>query len=303
MIALSIVVAVKDATGNLDAVLTRLRKHGKSVEVIFAVAGSIPATLSRVSGDWKVLGAPAGTLVPHLWADGIKAAAGARVALTTAQCIPAVDWVTRLIAMDQAETVAVGGALENDPAASALNWAIYFLRYSAYMPGGNAGPRLEIAADNAVYNRAAILRNGDLLEAGFWEPSFHERFRANGDTLLFDPGLVVEHHGRVAAAEFAAQRFAHGREYGRARIEGAPLVCRIALLAASAAVPLILYVRICNRIIREGSYREKLFRATPWLTVLILAWTLGEAAGYAAMPKSFPRDSGTAANKTGIPHE
>ena len=46
------------------------------------------------------------------------------------------------------------------------NWAIFFLRYSAFAPPLPAGETDEIAADNAVYDREAILQHSDLLDEG-----------------------------------------------------------------------------------------------------------------------------------------
>ena len=292
MTTLSIVIAVKDAAANLDTIVTRLCAVPEDVEIIFAVAGEMPSAVNDLPAGWTVHSAPTGTLIPYLWANGIREARGDWVALTTAQCIPAADWVQRLLTLDRTGRVAVGGALANDEAASALNWAIYFLRYSAFMPQGTAGIRDEIAADNALYNRAAILRYPDLLAGGFWEPSFHAKFRAGGDVLAFDPTLIVEHHGLVTGPAFAQQRFAHGCEYGRARSRGQSAWRKVALLVASPMVPLVLWFRIRSRIAYDGNYSGKFRKAAPWLIVLILAWSLGEALGYVIglLPFSFNVD-------------
>lgn len=282
MTTLSIVIAVKDAAANLDAIVARLSPVPNEVEIIFAVAGEIPSVLKNVPSGWTVRPALADTLIPYLWANGIRGASGDWVALTTAQCIPAADWVQHLLTLDRTGRVAVGGALANDEAASAVNWAIYFLRYSAFMPQGTAGIRDEIAADNALYNRAAILRYPDLLAGGFWEPSFHAKFRAGGDVIAFDPTLIVEHHGLVSWPAFTLQRFAHGREYGRARSRGEPSWRKLALLAASPLVPLILWFRIRARVAHDGDCSGKFGKAAPWLAGFILAWSLGEALGYVA---------------------
>jgi hypothetical protein len=280
MTTLSIVIAVKDAAANLETIVARLCCVSKEIEIIFAVAGEIPSALNNLPAGWRVKSAAANTLIPYLWANGIRIANSDWVALTTAQCIPAADWVPRLFNLDRAGRVGVGGALVNDEAASALNWAIYFLRYSAFTPHGKAGIRDEIAADNAIYNRAAILRYPDLLAGGFWEPSFHARFRAHGDVLDFDPTLIVEHHGLVTARTFALQRFSHGCEYGRARSRGASVWRKLVLCAASPIVPLILWFRIRTNVADDSNYSGKFGMAAPWLFVFILGWSLGEALGY-----------------------
>jgi hypothetical protein len=225
---------------------------------------------------------PAGTLVPNLWSEGILRARGRRVALTTGQFVPQPDWLDHLWAADLDRWVGVGGAIDNDPAASARNWAIFFLRYSAFTPPLAAGETLEIAADNAVYDRAAVLERRDLLEEGFWEPSFHRRFRAAGRKLSLDPAMVVVHHGAITSQSFDRQRYLHGRAYGSERGERAGIGRNLLLLLASPLVPLVLLARIVSRIAKRPRYRGKLLIAFPWLVRFTLAWAIGEAAGYAA---------------------
>ena len=274
---LSIVVAVKDGTSNLPALLGALEERDGNTEVILCCAG--PATCNE---DVAQLFFPAETLVPALWSEGILRARGSCVALTTAQFVPACDWLERLQAADLRRWVGVGGAIDNDPAASARNWAIFFLRYSAFAPPLPAGETDEIAADNAVYDRAAILEHADLLREGFWEPSFHRRFRNAGKKLALDPDLVVVHHGTVSAQNFARQRHLHGRAYGIERAERAGFTRNLLLLLSSPLVPALLLGRIFIRIARRPRYRGRLLVAMPWLVRFTFAWAIGEARGYAS---------------------
>jgi hypothetical protein len=274
---LSIVVAVKDGTSNLPALLGASKERDGNTEVILCCAG--PATCNE---DVAQLFFPAETLVPALWSEGILRARGSRVALTTAQFVPACDWLERLQAADLRRWVGVGGAIDNDPAASARNWAIFFLRYSAFAPPLPAGETDEIAADNAVYDRAAILEHADLLREGFWEPSFHRRFRNAGKKLALDPDLVVVHHGTVSAQNFARQRYLHGRAYGIERAERAGFTRNLLLLLSSPLVPALLLGRIFIRIARRPRYRGRLLVAMPWLVRFTFAWAIGEACGYAS---------------------
>ena len=201
---LSIVVAVKDGASNVPALL-RVARDDDS-ELIFCSAGPAQELEGVIQHAL-----PAETLVPALWSEGILRARGSRVALTTAQFVPASDWLERLQSADLNRWAGVGGAIDNEPSSSARNWAIFLLRYSAFAPPLPAGETDEIAADNAVYDRAAILEHADLLKEGFWEPSFHRRFRAAGKKLALDPDLLVIHHGTVCGQSFAEQRYLHGR--------------------------------------------------------------------------------------------
>jgi len=274
--ALSIVVAVKDGADNLPSLLEALKESGEETEIILACAGPVP--LANVAA----YSFASDTLVPVLWSEGIARAKGRAVALTTAQFLPRADWVARLRTADLDKWVGVGGAIDNDPQSSARNWAIFFLRYSAFAPPLQAGETEEIAADNAIYDRSAILDHSDLLEEGFWEPSFHRRFRQGGRKLALDPELVVVHHGTVPAESFANQRYLHGRAYGIERAERGNSIRNLALLLSSPLIPPLLLTRIISRISKKRAYRGKLIKAFPWLVRFTFAWAVGEAGGYAS---------------------
>lgn len=280
---LSVVVAVQHAQDNLPDILAALRpEQHPEVEFVFchtAADPDTPALVGRGDNRRVLRGAP-GSLIPCLWRDGILAAHGDRVALTTAHCIPAEDWVTRLATADLGSSVGIGGTIGNAPASDAKSWAILLLRYAAFAPPQAAREAHEIAADNALYRRPDILRHADLLRRGFWEPSFHARFRAEGLRLWLDPELRVWHRNRYGAARFARQRFAHGRQFGRARTEAASSAGRTLLVLLSPGVPLVLLRRIVAATRGKPELRSRLPAASFWLAAFLLSWSAGEARGY-----------------------
>src|ERR1700687_649917 len=219
VIKLSIVFGVQHAQDNVVEILRALRLEAHhQVEVLFchtAADPDVPALVAALP-QVRVVRGPAGSLIPHLWRDGILAARGERVATTTAHCVPTADWVDRLIAAD-IENTAIGGVIENDANADAKARAIFLMRYAAYAAPATKRYVPELAADNAIYRRSDLLRHEDLLRSGLWEPSFHKRFRAEGIRLLLDPAIRVVHRNCYTAREFIAQRFAHGKEFGLSR--------------------------------------------------------------------------------------
>lgn len=297
--SLAIIVAVKDAEANLAAILRRLApKEHLEVEFIFCVAGSDAPAPPTPSPNVRVVFAAPESLVPHLWRDGILLARADSVALTTAHCIPAPEWVERLLQADTGRWPGIGGIIDNDPAASAANWAVFFLRYLAFAPPRKAGIVGDLAADNAVYRRAAILAHPDLLAIGFWEPSFHHRFQAAGEALYLEPSIAVIHHGLGSPWRFVGHRYAHGREYGLARASAQLLATRFLLLAASPIVPLLTMARIFRRIFARSRYARHLLRSLPWLCLFVMAWAAGEARGYASgIAAGFRRVGGEDANE------
>jgi hypothetical protein len=283
-IKLSIVVGVQHAQSNLQDIVHVLRPAAHAeVEFLFCHADGDPdvATLIKSEGHVRVIRGAPGSLIPHLWRDGILAARGGRVATTTAHCIPTAAWVEALMAAD-VDAAAAGGTIENDPNADAKATAIFLLRYFAFAPPQANRDVRDLAADNAVYRRSDVMRYPNLLQRGFWEPSFHRRFLSTGIRLRIDPSLKVIHHNRYSAHQFVRQRIAHGREFGLTRASAQPFLQRLLLVLVSPAIFPVLVARILRTSRRNPTLRRLLVSAWFWLPVFILAWVVGEATGYLA---------------------
>ncbi len=238
--------------------------------------------LAGKEGQIKIVCCPEGSLIPHLWRDGILTARGERVGTTTAHCIPAADWVDALLAADLEQAVVLGGIIENDPAADAKSRAIFLQRYAGFAPPQQRHEVHDPAADNALYRRSDLLRYPKLLQRGFWEPSFHTKFRAEGSHFELDPGLRVMHRNRYTALQYMRQRLAHGREFGFTRASKRSLTHRLLLLILSPAVFPLILSRILRRALRNPALRRQPAAAWCWLPLFILAWAAGETSGYLA---------------------
>jgi hypothetical protein len=277
---LTVVVAVKDASANLEELSARLASAASpEVQLLFMFAGPPPAGWVGPPGS-ETVSSPASRLIPELWRDGIMHARGKHVALTTAHCIPSPDWVPALLAANLSANVGVGGPIELDPRCSAVHKGIYLLRYLAFAPPQRARVVADIAADNAIYRRAEIMEHPDLLAKGFWEPSFHRRFADKGLSLSIDPAIRVGYRGRELAGAFAHHRLQHGREYGESRSRETPLLQRVGYLLASPLVPFIIATRVTRRAFRSNVYARALPLASPWLLWFIASWSVGEFSGY-----------------------
>jgi hypothetical protein len=296
--SLSIVVAVQHAQGNLPDILAALKPAAyPDVEFIFCHTPADPETSALVGTgkNIRVLHGQPGSLIPILWRDGILAALGERVATTTAHCIPEADWVERLASANLDQVVGVGGTIGNAPESDAKGWAILMLRYAAFLLPQAHREVNEIAADNALYRRRDILRHADLLTRGFWEPSFHSRFRAEGLRLILDPALRVTHRNNYTGAQFAIQRLAHGYEFGFSRGSTLPRATRLRLTLLSPGVPIILLRRILVTMRDKPVVNARQPRAWLWLIAFLLSWSVGEAIGYAVSFVSSSHEGGIGA--------
>lgn len=277
--SLSIVVAVRGESKNLADIRRSFLHAGPDVEVIYVLSGRVlPRFIAREHD--VVLESPESSLVPHLWRDGIAAARSPKVALTTSQFVPPPGWVVAAKSVDLERWAGVGGPIANDPAVNPTRWAVFFLRYMAFAHPQAASEVPEIAADNAVYRLSEIAKHPDLLQRGFWEPSFHQRFRNAGQALFMDPALLTIHRGQDTVMDFCRRRFQHALEFGKARAIAVPLSRRIGYVVMVPLVPLVLLFRIVRRVVRQPRYVGPLLVSSPWLLLFCLAWSIGEGSGY-----------------------
>lgn len=280
---LSIVVAVQQSEANLPAIRKALQtRNHPQVEFIFAHAQSAESAQRQDDGIGNVIDVFAGNnaLIPELWRDGIRAAAGAWVATTTAHCVPAPDWVAKLQDCIADPAAAIGGLFENDAQASAADWAIFLLRYAVFASPQNSRFVNDVAADNAIYRRDLIAREEDLLRDGFWEPSFHARFRAHGYRLRLEPALLVTHRNQYRVREFFLQRISHGRRFGRDRAVQLAWPGRIGMLIAAPLLPLLFLRKIRRNALRHPACAPHLGPASGWLLFFLCGWGWGEGLGY-----------------------
>lgn len=283
-IELSIIVAVEHAQQNIAAIVEKINLDLHSnVELIICYT-NVDQGISDLNVEHEnihLIQSENESRIPHMWRDGIFAAKGDRVAVTTAHCVPSVDWVDQLLLLKPSPEIAgVGGVIINDSTATAKDWAIYFIRYINYAPPKKAIAVEDIAADNALYCRAEILKHGDLLKSGFWEPSFHTEFKKAGKFLKIEPKLRVFHQNAYTTRQFYNQRFEHAKEFGMARAGSKKLSFRLMLLLLSPILPIVFLGKILRAIWKNGHYTKRVIPASPWLVLFLIAWGSGEALGY-----------------------
>jgi hypothetical protein len=278
---LSVIVASVDATRTLGECIRRLRRSCASLDaeliVVDASRESAAARNAAEAAD-SVVVLPYGTLVPRLWAEGYRRSRGRIVAFTLGQCLVAPAWAPALVAAFDRGATGAGGPFAIADGTGPIDWAIFYLRYSAFMAAalGSGRTEGEIAGDNAAYRRDALDRHAAAFDDGFWEIDFHRRVRSDGGWLAAVPEAGVEYAGSAPLRTMIGHRFAHGRHFGtgRARSHG-----RLRIVAAAPIVPFVLAARAARRV--AGSIRERwrFLAALPWFLALAAAWAVGEARG------------------------
>jgi GT2 family glycosyltransferase len=280
---LSIVIACLNAERTVAACLDALRaacaEYNVEMIAVYPADAPLPERIRDEYRDVRVLFAPPGTLVPVLWAEGFRVSSGGVVAFTTGHCVVGPAWARSLLeAIDQGAAGAGGALALNGDDSGPVDWAVYFLRYSAFMPPQPAGDIDEIPGDNAAYARVVLERHAESLADGFWEVDFHRRVHADGEHLVMVPEATATFGRSFSFRTILRHRFLHGRHYGwyRAQYGLAPGWRGI---LAGPLVPLVLTARILRRVAERPMEWRRALASLPILLPLAGSWALGEMTG------------------------
>jgi hypothetical protein len=281
--SVAIVLASIDARATIAAsvrgFLDDLGDRGRLIVADGSRDGS--AELARaVSSRVEVVTLPPGSLAPVLWREGMLASDAEIVAFSTAQMMPHPGHLDALLApMTNDVASAVGGPIAAGRDLSAVDRAMYLLRYANYLPPVPESATFDPPGDNAAYLRRDLDLVADSWRSGFWEIDVHRRLRALGRPIATAHQAVVEFVGGCSLGGAMSHRLAHARRFGSGRAEGRGLAARLARSAAAPVVPPLLLSRILRNLHARGEPIGPWLPALPFLGVLLSAWSLGEAAG------------------------
>ncbi len=297
----SVIVAAIDAAASIDECLRSVQVSlaGLDSEII-VVDASGDGTAERVERDFpgvSVIRMPPGTLAPRLWSAGLAQAHGDRIAFMTGHSAVVPGWSVALARALSEGAAGAGGPLVLKENSSLTDAAIYFLRYSAFMPNSRDSPypAAEIAGDNSMYRGDILRTHMASFSDGFWEVPFHSILRSQGETLTTVPSATIDFGQSFSLGAISSQRFEHGRHFGNWRV-GTGGQARPRVILAAPLVPFVLMTRILRRAIaasgppageRPGESGlqwqrvplGRLVAASPLILWLGACWAAGEALG------------------------
>jgi glycosyltransferase involved in cell wall biosynthesis len=288
MVDLSVVVAAQEAGSYLPKCLAGLQAQlfACSGEVV-VVDGSGRGAALRLAGEFpsfRFFELPQRTEVPKLWKAGIEASHGRIVALTIEHCVPGPGWIQAVLRAHAVGPSAIGGAMEIDPGAGLVDRAIYFCRYSGYIPPFPPRWVDDLAGDNCSYKRAALDELRAEMAEGFWETFTHQAMRRRGERLLCDPSILMYYAGPLAGLSFLRTRLAHGRYFAARRARALSRLERFLRAAAFPIVPFLMLGRVGARVWRARRHRALFLLCAPLLMIFLAAWSAGEFLGYLLGP-------------------
>ncbi|HKS05484.1 MAG TPA: hypothetical protein VJR92_04150 [Gemmatimonadaceae bacterium] len=286
----SVVVAYDGAREQLEQRLVAIARACRShrAEIVFVAPDSVRA---EIRGEYPLpltCVVAASELVPALWGRGIAIARGEFVALTTTQFAPRETWLDALLRrFDDARIAGVGGTIGLAARAGMLGRAVYFIRYSEHLPSKSAPAPHDIAGENAAYRRDAVLSAYPKVADGFWEVDAHRVMRAAGGKIVQARDAVLDFAPVLSLRAMMSNRYVHGGHFGSYRVNTLKWP-RWKAVAVTPLVPVVLLMRILQRVARAGHSVAEVFSALPVIIPLLCAWALGEASG--ALSKRGGRD-------------
>jgi len=274
---LTIVVAAPKASPTLgeclDALASQVR--GRNIEVLVPAATAAGVQLVRERfPQFTVIAVPASSLLPDLWGAGVARARGRILALTSSSCTPDQGWVEVILQAHLEYHSAIGGTIDIASHSGLVAWALYFIRFSVFMPPLEAGPA-DVCADNGSYKRAAIADQLAWIDAhGFWDHEVNERLHAQMRSRWRDPHMLVT---CKQAAGGSRERFGHA--LGRLRAAQFDHRRRALQLLKTPALPGVYLARIARTVFRARRHRLAFVLSLPLIAWYLMCWSAGQSLG------------------------
>jgi GT2 family glycosyltransferase len=216
---------------------------------------------------------------------GVGHASGKLVAFLDSDCIADPHWAAEILAAHQRPDPIIGGAVDNATSGSAVAWARYFSEFSRWMPSLAGGHMRDVPTCSMSIKLWAFERFGPFLEGTYCsDTAFCWRAGDAGYPPLFAPAIRVSHITPARLGAFFKKQTMHGKTFAKVRVREKRLSrWQTALLfLGSPALPFLLFGRLIGRMTRSRSNLPAFVSASPFVLAGMIAWSWGEALGYAA---------------------
>lgn len=257
-----------------------------AVEIIAVVSGAAENTILDLIEKYpgvRFLRFSAETGTAALSAAGIAESSGEIIALTDSCCVVDRNWIGATFKAHQSPSkVVVGGAVEAFEKLKSQDWAAYFFDYGQFMLPLEAGTADVLPGNNISFKRSALTVGREYVEPEFWKTFWCRKLRAAGVELFCEPSIVVRQSRSFRFPSFLFQRFHQGRCFAGMRIEELSLVRRAIYLGGAVFLPFIIFYRKLTAVFAKKRLLKELLISMPFVVLIVIAWSLGEACGYFA---------------------
>jgi hypothetical protein len=284
--SLSVVVAAWSGTAALRLCLRSLYSQIRSGddEIIVARNFDIDLGVSLLEEFPALVDLPLAfdVTVPRLRAAGMAVASGVIVAFIEDHCVCSSGWRNAIVKAHELPFEAVGGPVDLARGGRPLDWAVYFYDYSRFAPPMISAPALSLSGANMSYKGTLLRGLGANLQHGVMEVILERELRRRGVVNYIAADAIVIHSKRHSIRNAIGLAYALARGYAAQRVLGAAATRRVTYSCVTPLLPFLLGGRILAATILKRRKILQLALALPWLAVLLIAWSLGELAGYLA---------------------
>ena len=285
----SVVIASFRAAEVVAEVVGRLRSQCIEAGAELIVARSAPSGSPDPEAIFEgctIVHCRPGESLPAIRGAGLAAATGDFVLLTEDNCVPRAKWIPQMLTGFSTGAAIVGGTMGNAHPVSAVDTAAFLAEYGFFgesrtEPGGGASPM--VSGANVGYSRAVVGDAAAWATAGGWEGTIHHRLVLAGARVVLVRNAVVDQHLRFDIVPYCRDRFEHGVNYASNRSDSWGIGARLAMAAATVALPPLQIWRAWRH---AGRLDPAGFaRALPLTLLFFAAWAIGETQGYLGMRK------------------
>lgn len=287
-ITVSVIIPCFNSAGTirqaLDALQSQKTRYAHEVIVVDSSRDETPQIITREYPDVRLLRREQQTYPGTARNLGIEAARGKYVAFTDSDCVPAPDWIERLIeAFEETGAGAVGGCLINGYPLGLTTWVNHLIEFNEWTETTPAGYVTNIPSANLAYRREVFRNTGvhypDFL--GSEDTILNWKMRQKGVKLFFDPRVRVVHMNRVGLRKLFRHQYMLGRWSAEARRrENLPgqFFTRYKILAFG--LPVVRWLRAFSRLVRKDPLKLIIFVATtPLYLAAATVWSAGFVSG------------------------
>lgn len=216
----------------------------------------------------------------ELASAAIRNTRGRKVLLTKDCCTPEPDWAYRMTEALDGPASAVGGAIDVDPDASALEWAFWIVDLHPFASPLPDDVAPAISVFNAGYRRDDLDAIEDVWREHFQESAVHDALVARRGPLRFVSAARVLVHKDVTLASALAERYTLGKTFAAKRLESASSRQRLLWRLGAPAIPALTLSRILRRSVATPKIARRMIRGAGPLSAVLVARAMGEWIGY-----------------------
>jgi len=219
---------------------------------------------------------------------GIGKAKGDLIAFVDSDCVPAHDWLERIVCAHDSTYGIIGGVVKNGNVGDDLvGCAGYISEFREFLPGQLRQEVRHIPTCNISYKKR-IFREFGLFQGEYYPQEdlvFNYRLWKNGERILLDPSIQVFHHHRSELKDFLFHQNQIGkatsRVLGRFPLEGA-FIARHPYLA-TYLIPALVMVKFLRTILVFSRFQPESIRKKPSVLLVfalgLVYWAVGFVRG------------------------